>query len=217
MAHTLHSGFEQGLLAGLSIVLIACPCGLALATPMAVWSAFGAATHAQILFSSGDALERLASIDQIFFDKTGTLTTGQPQLFSFIFDPATRAADVESRVVGLAHSSSHPLSRALVETFDSGTELQLRNIRTLAGRGLSADDDCGSIVLGSTRLMDEAGLTWPETLATKRDLWLAECRPIVALGWQGRVRRCSHSLNNFAPRPSRQSPPVAGSVCKPPC
>ena len=81
LAHTLHAGFEQGLLASLSIVLIACPCGLALATPMAVWSALGAATHAQILFSSGDALERLAAVDQIFFDKTGTLTTGEARLF----------------------------------------------------------------------------------------------------------------------------------------
>ncbi len=187
-AHTLQAGFEQGLLASLSIVLIACPCGLALATPMAVWSALGAATHAQILFSSGDSLERLAAVDQIFFDKTGTLTTGDARLFCTAFDSGTPAADLDARVVSLARSSGHPLSRALVESFDSGIQLQLHNIRTLAGRGLSADDGCGSIVLGSIRLMNESGLAWTEFLAGERDRWLAECRPIVAIGWQGRVR-----------------------------
>jgi heavy metal translocating P-type ATPase len=186
--HTLDGGFEQGLLASLSIVLIACPCGLALATPMAVWSALGAATHAQILFASGDALERLATIDQVFFDKTGTLTTGEARLSGWAFDPETSATEIRARAVGLARCSSHPLSRALVESFDASDPIELQAIRTLSGRGLSAEVDGGSIYLGSVRLMDESDLAWPELLVAERDRCLIEGRPIVALGWRGRVR-----------------------------
>ena len=75
--HATHTGLEQGILAGLAVVLIACPCALGLATPMAIWSALGRAAHGQVLFRSGEALERLATVRVACFDKTGTITDGQ--------------------------------------------------------------------------------------------------------------------------------------------
>ncbi|MGZ3469628.1 MAG: heavy metal translocating P-type ATPase, partial [Isosphaeraceae bacterium] len=79
LAFLLHWAFGslgQGLMAGLAVSLIACPCALGLATPLAVWSAIGQAANHQVLFRSGEALERLADIGAVRFDKTGTLTTG---------------------------------------------------------------------------------------------------------------------------------------------
>ena len=78
VTHGVWSGWERGLLQGLAVVLIACPCALGLATPLAVWSALGRAAGRQVLFRSGDALERLALVRAVRFDKTGTLTTGAP-------------------------------------------------------------------------------------------------------------------------------------------
>ncbi len=82
--HTHRSGIDHGVLAALAVLLIACPCGLGLATPMAVWAALGTASRAGVLFRDGEALERLATIRAVRFDKTGTLTTGVSQVRRFI-------------------------------------------------------------------------------------------------------------------------------------
>ena len=71
-------------MAGLAVSLIACPCALGLATPLAVWSAIGQAAGHQVLFRSGEALERLAEVKAVRFDKTGTLTTGTAAVQSLV-------------------------------------------------------------------------------------------------------------------------------------
>ena len=114
--HWLASGLEQGLLAGLAVVLVACPCALGLATPLAVWAALGNAARRQVLFRNGQALERLTEIRAIRFDKTGTLTTGNARVSEFL----TADTDVDSRAAilrqgtRLAASSLHPFSRAIL-------------------------------------------------------------------------------------------------------
>ncbi|MFN9291838.1 MAG: HAD-IC family P-type ATPase, partial [Planctomyces sp.] len=74
----------EAIQAGLSVLLISCPCALGLATPLAVWTALSAAAGRQVLFRSGEAIERLARISTICFDKTGTLTTGTPRVLRLI-------------------------------------------------------------------------------------------------------------------------------------
>ena len=78
-AHAWHAGFERGLMASLAVLLIACPCALGVATPMAVWNALATASRAGVLFRNGESLERLATVRAVRFDKTGTLTTGAPR------------------------------------------------------------------------------------------------------------------------------------------
>ena len=75
--HAQHAGLERGVLAGMAVLLIACPCALGLATPMAVWLALGRASQSQVLFRHGDSLEKLAGVRTMFFDKTGTLSSGE--------------------------------------------------------------------------------------------------------------------------------------------
>ena len=90
--HAQHGGIDDGILAGLAVVLIACPCALGLATPMALWIALGRAARSQVLFRSGQSLEQLAQVKTMFFDKTGTLTSGETRVGAFVCDPLVRPA-----------------------------------------------------------------------------------------------------------------------------
>ncbi len=78
-------GAGAAVQASLSVLLIACPCALGLATPLAVWTALSTAARHQVLFRSGEAIERLATVKAVCFDKTGTLTTGTPQVRHLCF------------------------------------------------------------------------------------------------------------------------------------
>ena len=115
VAHGLTRGFEPGVLAGLAVVLIACPCALGLATPLAVWTALGRAAACQVLFKHGEALERLAGIRAVAFDKTGTLTTGESCVTSFVADDGTSRDEVLQFAAALAATSTHNFSAAIVE------------------------------------------------------------------------------------------------------
>jgi cation transport ATPase len=77
---TWRAGFEQGLLIGLAVLLIACPCALGIATPLVIWTALGRAAQKGVLIRDSLTLEKLSQVRQIFFDKTGTLTTGESKL-----------------------------------------------------------------------------------------------------------------------------------------
>jgi heavy metal translocating P-type ATPase len=98
----------------LSVLLIACPCALGLATPLAVWTSLSTAIRHQVLFRSGEAIERLAAAEAICIDKTGTLTTGTPQVVRFhSLSKEIPTADLLRIASLLANASHHPYSRAI--------------------------------------------------------------------------------------------------------
>ena len=106
-------GPEEGLLTALSVVLIACPCALGLATPLAFWVALGEAWRRGVLVRGGDVLERLARTRSVFFDKTGTLTTGAPRLVEIDAAPPWDAARILQLAAALEQGSEHPIGQAL--------------------------------------------------------------------------------------------------------
>lgn len=142
----------------MSVLLIACPCALGLATPLAVWSALSVAVRRQVLFRSGEAIERLADTQAVCFDKTGTLTTGTPQVVeATAFDPESPSVPWQE-IHDLANASSHPFSKAIVSWVRQNTdvttgrmsELHCESIRTIPGAGLQATCDGGAVLkLGS--------------------------------------------------------------------
>ncbi|MEZ6131984.1 MAG: cation-translocating P-type ATPase [Planctomycetaceae bacterium] len=102
----------------MSVLLIACPCALGLATPLAVWTALSTAVRHQVLFRSGEAVERLASVKAVCMDKTGTLTTGTPHVCQKAFLGDVDADEVLLLARHLARSSSHPFSKAVAAYWD---------------------------------------------------------------------------------------------------
>jgi heavy metal translocating P-type ATPase len=206
--HAARAGFEQGLLSGLAVSLIACPCALGLATPMAVWAALGRASHDQVLVRSGDALERLARVRAVALDKTGTLTTGDARVRVLmtgdwvVEEDANRAvpssesaAAILQRAAILAARSNHPFSIAIAEfarrehaDISAATNDQGR-VQTLPGRGLTTQlPDVGATWLGNARLMRENGLATPRRLAEAATRAQSDGCSLVWVGWEGRVQ-----------------------------
>lgn len=106
-------GPEQALLDALSVVLISCPCALGLATPLAFWTALGAAWKRGTLVRGGEALERLARVRRVFLDKTGTLTSGELELVAVETHGALDRGEALALAAALEQGSEHPIGRSL--------------------------------------------------------------------------------------------------------
>lgn len=192
-AHGLRVGWEYGLLTGLSVVLIACPCALALATPLAVWTALGTAAKRGVVFRSGAALENLASVRAIRWDKTGTLTTGSPRVSRFLLENVSDRSEVVRRVVLLTRGSSHVFSQAIrefLETDDVSVPGDDFEVRTIPGRGIEGVTKEGeSLVLGSVRWLFESGLTWGPCLSKAlEEPGVTAHSSLTAIGYAGRAQ-----------------------------
>ncbi len=136
--HAGHYGVEHGVQTGLTVLLIACPCALGLATPLAVWMSLGRASRYQVLFRHGDAIEKLAAVKQIFFDKTGTLSSGECEVIELQCAVGEETKVVSQRAAALTQSSNHPYSVAITRYVGCSQAAFNRPlaIRALPGRGL---------------------------------------------------------------------------------
>ncbi|WP_183271447.1 copper-exporting P-type ATPase CopA [Buttiauxella sp. A111] len=138
-----------------TVLIIACPCALGLATPMSIISGVGRAAEFGVLVRDADALQRASTLDTIVFDKTGTLTEGKPQVVAVITDNNWSEADTLRLAGALEQGSSHPLARAILDKTD-GVELpQVNAFRTLRGLGVSGETEGHQLLLGNKALMDE--------------------------------------------------------------
>jgi len=192
--HASYGALIQGLMAALAVSLIACPCALGLATPLAVWSAVGRAAVGGVLVRSGEAMERLAEVRAIRFDKTGTLTTGTAEVRELITAAEDRQL-VLSRAAALAAASSHALARAIVEMAEfqgdaPSPAVPLGEIRAIPGRGVVGRlEPWGTeLVLGSLRLMEERGLTIGPWIRSRLEAHQAAGGSATLVGWDGAAR-----------------------------
>ncbi|MGJ7581906.1 heavy metal translocating P-type ATPase [Variovorax sp. RHLX14] len=161
------AGVETALIHAVAVLVIACPCALGLATPVAVMAGTGVAAKHGILIKDARALELAHKVDTVAFDKTGTLTLGRPTLTALL--PATDAVD-EDRLLAVAASlqsgSEHPLARAVVQAAEKkGIAVAApRDVRAMPGRGVrgfvgtngTADD--GEYAIASLRWCAELGV-----------------------------------------------------------
>ncbi|UWS78949.1 heavy metal translocating P-type ATPase [Phaeobacter sp. G2] len=140
------------LVAGVSVLIIACPCAMGLATPTSIMVGIGRAAQLGVLFRKGDALQKLQSVQVVALDKTGTLTEGHPALTNMhVADGFDR--DAVLRLVGAAEAQSeHPIAKALVAA--AGTDLpKAAQVEALPGFGLRAQVEGQEVLIGAARLM----------------------------------------------------------------
>jgi Cu+-exporting ATPase len=150
----------HALLAAVSVLIIACPCALGLATPLAVTVATGRGATLGILFRNAEALQQLRSIDTLVVDKTGTLTRGRPELTEIVTVPGVGDALLLSRAASLERGSEHPLARAVVQAAEAH-RLKLEpptDVEAVVGRGLRGKVGGQSIRLGTAEFLAEAGI-----------------------------------------------------------
>ena len=144
------SRVQMAIQAAVSVLVIACPCALGLATPTAVMVAMGQAAKHGLLIRDGAVLEQLGSLTMIAFDKTGTLTEGHPRVTAVeSLDPSTPLSQALMWATSLARLSEHPLSRAIVDYYvelpDRQRLIPVQEFRNQAGHGVSAQID-GQVV-----------------------------------------------------------------------
>ena len=137
VTHFRGGGMQPALMASMAVVLIACPCALAVATPLAIWSALSAAARRGVVFRTSDDLLRLGRVSHVCFDKTGTITTGDPRLDSFHVEDNSMG-DLR-KLFDMTHAmcahSVHPLAKAtlqFLETDDIPSKLPASEARMRA-------------------------------------------------------------------------------------
>ncbi|MCA9247667.1 MAG: heavy metal translocating P-type ATPase [Planctomycetales bacterium] len=181
-------GADRGILTALAVVLIACPCALGLATPMALWTSLGRAAEGGVLFRSGLVVEQLASIRGACFDKTGTLTTGAARAAEFLPAAAESPEHLLPIAGDIAAGSSHGASQAVLAYVENHVAAwrptDRWTVESLPGRGVLADDPgWGRVALGSRRLMTELGCAIPADLADRLERAAAACQQVfLAVG-----------------------------------
>ena len=163
--------FESALIAAVSVLVIACPCALGLATPTALVAGTGAAARSGILVKDIQALEVAVHVDTVVFDKTGTLTEGRPEVTDVCaFD---RNSDRLLRIAASAQTASeHPLAHAMVRAAEArGLELtRPAKFEARTGRGLVAEIAGQPVAIGNAKLMDELGIDHFTADNMRRDL-----------------------------------------------
>ena len=148
----------QSFIPAVAVLVIACPCSLGLATPMAIMVGTGLGARRGILIKNGEALERGKKIDVVIFDKTGTLTEGKPEVIDVLAGKAqTTTDDVLALAASIERLSEHPLAQAIVRASrDKNLSLvEVSDFENLAGKGIRGKIGNAAVMVGSVRLLLE--------------------------------------------------------------
>jgi len=143
-----------------SVLIIACPCALGLATPISITTAAGRGAQAGVLIKDAEALERMAAVDTLIVDKTGTLTTGKPKLTDTLALTELPEADLLSLAAALERGSEHPLAEAIVEGAEAqgAPRQETKEFEAITGKGVRGKVGGRRVALGNAAMMREMGL-----------------------------------------------------------
>jgi Cu2+-exporting ATPase len=169
------NGFTHGLLAMVTVLIIACPCALGLATPTAIIAGVGAAATSGILVRDAEGLEALAKTNTIVLDKTGTLTEGRPWVTDLVW-----VKGKESEVNALAaieRHSEHPLAAAVVSHIGAAAPLDVTALENLPGLGIRAMIGQTRYLIGNARLLKAENI--PQDILTKVLAWEKHAKTVV--------------------------------------
>ncbi|MGB7831773.1 MAG: heavy metal translocating P-type ATPase, partial [Xanthobacteraceae bacterium] len=152
--------FTFGLVAAVSVLIIACPCALGLATPMSIMVGVGRGAQLGVLIKNAEALERLERVDTLVVDKTGTLTEGKPKVVAVVAAQGINESDVLRLAASVEKASEHPLARAIV---DAATERKIgladvTDFDSPTGKGALGTVEGRKVALGTAHFLGELGV-----------------------------------------------------------
>jgi Cu+-exporting ATPase len=153
-------GFAYALIAAVSVLIIACPCALGLATPMSIMVGVGKGASAGVLIKNAEALERFEKVNTLVVDKTGTLTEGKPRVIRVVPAPGFDDATVLALAASLERSSEHPLAAAIVAAArDIGVPLEeVADFGSVTGKGVAGKVGGRTVSLGNAAMMRDQGI-----------------------------------------------------------
>ena len=163
--------FAFGLVAAVSVLIIACPCALGLATPMSIMVGVGRGAQAGVLIKSAEALERMEKVDTLVVDKTGTLTEGKPKVTSIVTADGIDETGALRLAASVERASEHPLAEAIVRhAAERNVKLaEVKNFDAPTGKGARGDIDGKAVVLGNATYLASLGIiTDPLGVESKR-------------------------------------------------
>ncbi|MDF8366427.1 copper-translocating P-type ATPase [Weissella paramesenteroides] len=174
---------SHSLIFAVSVVVIACPCALGLATPTALMVGTGRGAKMGILIKNGEVLEKVNDIDTVVFDKTGTITVGKPEVTDIVGDEK----QVLSLAARLEAGSEHPLALAiLAESKKQQIDLaSVKDFQAVSGKGVQATIDNQRAFVGNNRLLDDASIT--DELKLRMKQLQKEAKTVVLVGQQKQV------------------------------
>ena len=153
-------GLTNGLVAAVSVLIIACPCALGLATPISIMVGIGRGAREGVLIKDAEALELMEKIDTLIVDKTGTLTEGAPKVQQIVASEGFARADVLVLAAALENMSEHPLAHAILVHLKAQNLpiLPVTGFSAITGKGVRGHIDGNAVSLGNALLMKEAGV-----------------------------------------------------------
>ncbi len=182
------NALPQALLTMVSVLIIACPCALGLATPTAIMVGMGRGAELGILIKDADGLELAHRIDTLVLDKTGTITEGKPAVTDTIWN-AEDSAKLKSVLLGMEMKSEHPLAEAIASSLKSENiqSVNLESFESITGRGVSAVFENERFVAGNEQLIAESGIKLSEKdIETAKNLQ-EQAKTVIFFGGNGRI------------------------------
>jgi P-type Cu+ transporter len=177
-----------GLVAAVTVLIIACPCALGLATPMSIMVGVGRGAQAGVLIKNAEALERMERVDTLVVDKTGTLTEGKPKVVAIVAAPGFDETEMLRLAASAETASEHPLAMAIVAAA-AERKLPLSTVSDFdspTGKGVLGTVDGRKLALGNTRFLREVGVD-TASLDSEADRLRAEGATAIFLGLDGKV------------------------------
>jgi Cu+-exporting ATPase len=179
---------SYGLVAAVSVLIIACPCALGLATPMSIMVGVGRGARAGVLIKNAEALERMEKIDTIIVDKTGTLTLGKPRVTAIRTAPGFEGAEILRLAASLENASEHPLGAAIVQAAKerSIALAKVTEFDSPTGKGVRGKVEGRRLALGNAKFLAELGMD-VAALQTEADALRKEGATAIFVAIDGRA------------------------------
>ncbi len=171
------SGLVQGLLAAVTVLVIACPCALGLATPTAIMVGVGKGAENGILIKDAESLELAKKINAIILDKTGTITEGRPQVTNSIW--LGNDENVKAILYSIEKQSEHPLAEAVVKYLESLQSIKLSFFESITGKGAKAMYNNETYWVGNKKLLTENSIVIDGDLQTHADEWGKQAKTVI--------------------------------------
>ncbi|AYM99622.1 heavy metal translocating P-type ATPase [Chryseobacterium sp. 3008163] len=171
------NGLVQGLLAAVTVLVIACPCALGLATPTAIMVGVGKGAENGILIKDAESLELAKKVNAIVLDKTGTITQGRPEVTSIQWlnnDNTTKTI-----LLSIEKQSEHPLAEAVVKHLEGVATTPLSNFDSITGKGAKAEHDNETYFVGNKKLLVENNIVIAEQLQNQADEWGKQSKTVI--------------------------------------
>ncbi len=171
------NGIIHGLMAAVTVLVIACPCALGLATPTAIMVGVGKGAEQGILIKDAESLELAKTINAMVLDKTGTITEGKPKVSGIQWLNDQDAS--KNILVSIEKQSEHPLAEAVVNHFEGVSITDLTSFESITGKGAKADFNSEMYFIGNKKLMIENNISVAASIQEKADEWSTQSKTVI--------------------------------------